>query len=111
MTFRGCCTAVALVLCCASLIGAQRGRKPATHTVTIDAVSFKPATLTIKAGDSVVWVNKDIVAHTATAEGPKGFESGALATGKSWKRVFKAKGDLAYICRFHPTMKGRLVVQ
>ena len=111
MKFRRYWTALALVLCCASLMGAQRGRKPATHTVTIDAVSFKPSTLTIKAGDSVVWVNKDIVAHTATADGSNGFESGALATGKSWKRAFKSKGDFAYICRFHPTMKGRVVVQ
>ena len=111
MNLRHYCAVIALVLCCAPIAGAQQKRKPATHTVTIDAVSFKPATLTIKAGDSVVWVNKDVVTHTATAEGAGGFESGALASGASWKHTFKGKADFAYLCRFHPTMKGRLVVE
>ena len=102
---------LAVLACCAASVAAQRGRKPVTHTVTIDASSFKPAALTIKAGDSVVWVNKDIVSHTATSATPKVFESGALDTSKSWKRVFKAKGDFPYFCRFHPTMKATLRVQ
>lgn len=92
---------------------AQRGaaRKPATHTVTIDAASFSPANLTVKAGDTIVWVNKDILAHTATttAKGP-GFDSKVIEPGKSWKYVAKQKGDFPYTCAFHP-MNGRLIVR
>ena len=99
------------LLCCAAPGAAQRTRKPATHTVTIEAMRFSPEILKIKPGDVVIWVNKDIVSHTATATGPKGFESGALDTGKSWKRTFKVKGDFPYVCRLHPTMKARLLVQ
>src|SRR5262245_32392952 len=104
--------ALILVLCCVALGAAQRSTKPATHTVTMDGTSFNPATLTIKAGDSVVWVNKDVVSHTATAQEAKGFNSGTVAPGKSWKHVFKTKGDFPYICTFHSiNMKGTLKVQ
>jgi plastocyanin len=102
---------IVLVVCSVAIAGAQSKRKPATHTVTIDGSSFQPASLTIRAGDSVLWVNKDIVSHTATAAGSTGFDSGQLETGKSWKRVFKAKGEFPYTCRFHPTMTAKLVVQ
>jgi plastocyanin len=92
-------------------LDAQRGtaRKPTTHTVTIDGSQFSPAQLTVKTGDTVVWVNKDILAHTATStEG--GFDSKVIQPGKSWKLVLKKKGNFPYTCSFHP-MNGRLVVQ
>lgn len=89
----------------------QKERKPVTHTVTIDATSYSPASLTITAGDSVVWVNKDMIPHTATSKKAGVFDSGAIAAGKSWKQTVKTKGELAYICQFHPTMKGTLIVK
>ena len=89
----------------------SRRRKPVTHTVTIDGTALQPAALTIKPGTRVVWVNKDIVSHTATSTAPKVFESGTLDTGKSWKMTFKTKGDFPYSCRFHPTMKASLKVE
>ena len=82
---------------------------PATHTVTIDAFEFKPATLTVKQGDGVVWRNADPVPHTATAKGT--FDSGSLATGASWRYTAAKKGRFDYVCTLHPTMKGVLVVE
>lgn len=82
-----------------------------THTVTIDAVSFRPATITIAPGDTVVWVNRDIVPHTSTAGVRGGFDSGTIAAGASWKRTFTQKGALAYVCQFHPAMKGTVLVR
>jgi plastocyanin len=85
-------------------------RQPVTHTVTIDASTFKPSTLTIRAGDAVVWVNKDIIPHTATSEaGP--FDSGTLDAGKSWRLTASRTGEFPYVCAFHPTMKGTLKVE
>ena len=89
----------------------QKERKSVTHTVTIDATSFSPASLTIAPGDAVVWVNKDLIPHTATSKTAGVFDSGTIAPGKSWKHTLKTKGELAYICQFHPTMKGALVVK
>jgi plastocyanin len=82
---------------------------PATHTVTIDAFEFKPATLTVKQGDGVVWRNADPVPHTATAKGA--FDSGPLATGTSWRYTATKKGSFDYVCTLHPTMKATLIVE
>ena len=88
----------------------QRRAKPATHTITIDATRFQPEALTVKAGDAVVWINKDVIPHTATSEAAR-FDSGTITAGASWKTVLKAKGDFAYVCLFHPTMKAKIRVE
>lgn len=103
--------ALALLLCGAGAGAAQKTRKPVTHTVTIDATAFSPASITISTGDSVVWVNKDVIPHTATSAKAGVFDSGTLASGKSSKQTFKAKGEFAYLCQFHPTMKGRVKIE
>lgn len=86
------------------------GRKPTTHTVTIDASKFEPAAVTVKVGDIVTWVNKDVVAHTATSK-TGGFDSGLIAPGKSWTYRVKRIGEFAYTCTYHPTMNATLRVQ
>lgn len=105
----GSATALALALCgvCPDLIAA---RKPATHTVTIDASRFQPAIVTVAVGDTVVWVNKDVVAHTATSHASPagGFDSGLIAPGKSWRYRVKRAGEFAYTCTYHPTMNATL---
>jgi plastocyanin len=77
--------------------------------VTIDGASFSPADLTVKAGDTVVWVNKDLLAHTATATSGA-FDSKVIQPGNSWRFVAKAAGTFPYTCSFHP-MTGILTVQ
>jgi plastocyanin len=83
---------------------------PTTHTVTIDGTAFNSPTLTVKVGDSIVWVNKDPFPHTVTSSDGK-FDSGQIAPDKSWKYKASSKGEFAYICRLHPTMKGTLKVE
>jgi plastocyanin len=89
---------------------AQRGRKPSTHTVTIEGMQFTPSTVTARPGDTISWVNKDIVAHTATAAGAA-FDSKVIPPGKSWKVTLKARGSVSYVCSYHPTMKGVVRVE
>jgi plastocyanin len=76
-------------------------RKSVTHTVTIDGARFAPADLAVKRGDSIVWVNKDILAHTATSKSGA-FDSKVIQPGQSWKCTAKRKGNFAYTCSFHP---------
>ena len=104
--FRRKAAVVAIVL---AVVGTTAARKPKTYTVTIDAAQFSPAELTVAAGDTVVWVNKDILAHTATAKS-KGFDSTTIQPGKSWKFFAKQKGEYPYTCSFHP-MNGVLRVR
>jgi plastocyanin len=68
----------------------------------------------VKAGDVVVWRNKDPFPHTATARvngRTKGFDSQAIAPGQSWTYTAKARGEFDYICSFHPTMTATLRVE
>ena len=82
----------------------------ARHTVTIEGVQFNPPELLVHPGDRIVWVNKDLFPHTATAAG-KVFDSGSIAVNASWSYTVTKKGEIEYGCTFHPTMKGKIKVQ
>ena len=90
----------------ASLVWAAE--KPVTHTVVMKATSYAPLALTIRHGDSVVWINKDPFPHTVTSAGA--FDSKSIAAGASWKHKPRRAGEYAYTCTFHPNMKGTLRV-
>lgn len=103
--------AIALsAIVCSVTIAAEK-HKPATHTVIMQAMVFSPATLTVAPGDTIVWVNRDPVAHTATARGDGGFDSGVIQPGRSWRYTVTNRGDRAYLCIYHPTMTGTLRVR
>ena len=91
----------------AFLFGASPAQA-ARHVVVIENMQFAPADMAVARGDEVVWINKDLVAHTATAKGA--FDSRALAPGRSWHYIARKPGRYAYGCAFHPTMKATLVV-
>ena len=78
-----------------------------TIQVTIDGLIFSPAEITAKMGDTVVWRNKDIVAHTATVRG--GFDV-MIEPDKSASLVLTKAGIVDYYCRFHPNMTGRITI-
>jgi plastocyanin len=80
------------------------------HTVDIDAVQFSPATLEVKAGDTVIWKNKDPFPHNVTAEN-RSFRSGDIQSGQSWKFRAGKKGVFPYVCTLHPNMKAVLSVK
>ena len=72
-------------------------------------MQFSPSNMVVRSGDKVVWVNKDLVPHAATAA--KGFDSGPIAPGKSWATAAPKPGRYEYGCTFHPTMKAVLTVE
>lgn len=80
------------------------------HVVEMRNFGFEPAHLVAAPGDTVVWINRDIVPHTAT-ESNEQWDSDTLQEDESWYLVVREVGDRAYYCRFHPTMKGTLLVE
>ena len=92
----------ALCLAFASTVRAE------TITVTIDKATFMPAAVSARVGDVIVWDNKDIVAHTATAR-DKAWDV-MIPAGKTARIEMKTAGNIEYYCRFHPNMVGRLTV-
>ncbi|MCW5693728.1 MAG: cupredoxin family copper-binding protein [Pseudolabrys sp.] len=77
-------------------------------TITIDKLVFQLAEVEAKVGDTIVWDNKDVMAHTATAS-DKSWDV-TIAPGKSGRLTLTRAGSVEYFCRFHPNMKGRIVV-
>ena len=71
-------------------------------------MKFAPERLEVAVGETITWTNGYFVPHSVTAPG---IESGDLAEGKSWSLVAKEKGEIAYICRLHPVMKGVVIVK
>jgi plastocyanin len=78
--------------------------------VTLENLQFSPRELTVHRGDRIVWVNKDLFPHTATADG-HAFDSGSIPPNGSWTYVARKPGEYSYGCTFHPTMKATLTVQ
>lgn len=85
--------------------------QPTTHEVQIVKFKFVPAKLTIKAGDRVVWINKDIAPHTATAtDNNNQWDTGRLKKNESGSITFTATGLMQYLCTYHPSMRGEITV-
>jgi len=89
---------------------ARSAAKPATVAVAIEGMKFAPADVTIKPGDTVVWTNKDIVAHTVTEKAGT-FDSKIIPPGGTFKYVARKKGEFAYICSLHQPMTGDVKVR
>jgi len=103
---------LASVLPLAALHGRDREPDPASRrrVVAIEGVTFRPAVLRAAVGDTIVWVNRDILAHTATAAAA-GIDTGNIPAGESRSVVLESAGEKDYICVYHPGMKGRLIVR
>jgi plastocyanin len=89
--------------------GATNTPAPA-NTINLYGMAFSPATLTVKAGTAITWNNNDNTVHTITAD-DNSFDSGNLAVGKTFVRVFPTAGSYPYHCTFHSVMTGTIVVQ
>ena len=84
-------------------------RIPEVHTIVISGMQFKPAELTLQKGDTVIFVNNDLVVHDITEEPDKTWTSSNLSPGQSYR--IAVRGSSNYYCSIHPTMKGKLIVQ
>lgn len=79
-----------------------------TIQVTIDKLVFAPAEVNAKVGDTIEWVNKDTLVHTATAT--NGDWNVSIPPNQRGQVVVKKAGAADYFCKFHPNMTGRVVV-
>lgn len=83
---------------------------PGKNEVWIQGMSFNPSTITVDAGTTIKWINKDNVAHTVTSDNNL-FDSGNLNTNGTFSQSFPAVGTFAYHCRLHPYMTATVVVK
>src|SRR3989344_504516 len=83
-------------------------------SVNISGFAFGPNSVSIKKGAKVTWTNNDSAPHTVSStqggitDGT--FESGTLSPGATFSRTFDTVGTFTYMCKFHPGMKGTIIV-
>ncbi len=94
---------------------AQADAGPAATIEMTNALTFEPATITIKVGDTVRWTNPSDIRHTVTADesrandpahvvlpdGAEPFHSGEIGPGGSWNHTFTVAGRYQYFCVPH----------
>jgi plastocyanin len=85
---------------------------PGANEVWMKGMAFTPATITVKAGTTIKWTNKDNTPHTVTSDAGslETFDSGSIANGGTFSWQFSTTGTFTYTCTFHPGMKGTVIV-
>ena len=106
--------AVALAALGSMLVGIgcapEAKARPSLRQVIIRDMRYEPAEMTVAVGDTVEWVNRDLVPHTATARSRE-WDSGNIEADASWRTIPGTRGPLPYACLFHPGMEAKLIVQ
>ena len=99
------------------MVGCPVSGEPGANEVFMRSISFDPQEITILAGESVTWNNRDIVPHTATSGNPGDagfgsiFRSAQLAQEETFTHTFDDVGEFIYFCEVHPVMmRGAKVI-
>ena len=69
-----------------------------------------PERLTVKAGTTVTWTNRDDIPHTVASK-DRLFKSKVMDTDESYSFTFSTPGEYTYFCSLHPHMTGTIVVE
>lgn len=101
----------ALALAGAGIPSHPTASLPQRHVVEIRGMAFHPEALEVRRGDTVVWINRDIVPHTATSTRSGEWDTGTLLQDSTGQYVVLHAGEDPYFCRLHPVMLGRLLVR
>jgi|SRR6476660_730009 len=82
---------------------------PHSYTIVIDKMKFAPIPPVLHRGDTILWVNRDLFLHSATAANHS-FDVD-IRPGKSARIVLKSAGAIAFSCKYHPGMRGVLRIR
>ena len=115
-TVKGALVAAALGAACAPVVApivlpalAQSAAR--SGGISIDNFTFNPPTLTVKAGTTITWTNKDDIPHGIASANNAFSRSKALDTDDSFSFTFTTPGTYQYFCYIHPHMTGTIVVE
>jgi len=79
-----------------------------SHVVEMRGLEFLPASLDVAVGDTITWINMDVMPHTATA-GDGSWDSGLMEEGDEYSlEIEDGTSTGGYVCNYHPTMMGDL---
>jgi len=110
MSLSSAAAAAALIGCAGGIALETAFAGGDTAAVAIDNFTFAPQRLTVKAGSTVTWSNRDDIPHTV-ASATKQFKSKTLDTDDTFSFTFTTPGAYEYFCSLHPHMTGTIVVE
>jgi plastocyanin len=102
------CAALALAMP-AGLILSSTVRAEGDNQVVIKTFKYGPKDITVPAGTTVTWINKDPEVHTVVSKDKK-FRSSALDTDDTFTFTFTEPGTYSFFCSLHPQMTGTVTV-
>ena len=95
----------------ATVATAAQPASNAARKISISNFTFAPATMTVRAGEEVTWVNEDDTPHTVLGTDPGSpLKSPALDTGDKYSVTLTQPGTYRYFCSLHPHMTGTITV-
>lgn len=103
------CASLAAACAAVALLASPAAAAPRTYTIVIDKMKYGPIPAVLHKGDSIIWLNRDFLRHTATAA-DHSFDVD-LPTGAKARTVLTKAGLIAFACRYHPGMRGVLQVK
>jgi len=86
-------------------VAAQTGPR-----IEITKHKFSRPTLTVPAGTTVTWLNRDEDLHTVVST-TLAFKSAGLETDEAYSYTFTKPGVYEYFCTLHPLMTGKVIVK
>jgi amicyanin len=115
-TMRSAAVAAALGAATATILAAvvlpgRADNAAQSSAVSIDNFTFGPPSLTVKAGTTVTWTNRDDIPHGIASSNNAFSKSKALDTDDSYSFTFATPGTYQYFCYIHPHMVGTIVVE
>ena len=101
--------AFVVAMTAAVLAPAGASAKPiaSTGVVMVYKLAFGAIPSNLRVGDTIIWTNRDLFRHSATAKGHFDVD---LPPGAQRRMVLRKAGTFPFICKFHPGMKGVLKV-
>jgi len=101
-------TALSIALVAAG--GTTAASSGATIPVSIQNFAYQPATITARAGDTVIFTNNDASPHTVTQDPlGSGFQSAPIDPGTDYSLTIDEPGTYPFFCEFHPGMTGTIL--
>jgi plastocyanin len=81
---------------------------PGLNEIFIQSMAFNPATITVTAGTTITWTNKDAIAHTVTSD-TNLFNSGNIGSNGTFSYTFATAGTYPYHCAIHVSMTAKVI--
>ena len=90
------------------LLSTPAAAAPQNHVIVVDKMKFGSVPAKIRKGDTILWINRDIFRHTATAAN-KSFDVDLPPRARK-RMTVRTSGSIAFTCKYHPGMRGILRV-